>query len=299
MIYGYFLDMPFFGRFSLVLMVAVALAAAGGCSGGDGGQMDEENEPHFVLGNSRYNEQDWPGAIEAFEDSLEVNPHSAAAHYRLGMIFDNEPPPDPAAAIYHYQQYLKLEPDAPNRDLINQRIHFCKVALASDVCGLPDAPAMTKQLDSLVATNQQLQAQIDKLTDQLRGWNAYYASLKAAGMAGNSINNNPSPNPGSLPAAPTSGGSPTPDDISQDNSLPAGATQKTTVQSRPSTPLALSGRDTAAVHPAKSHTHIVAGGETMASIARKHGISLYAVEEANPGVNPRKLHVGQLIVLPP
>ena len=297
MIYGYFLDMPFFGRFNLVLVVAVALAAAGGCSGGDGGQMDEEKEPHFVLGNSRYNEQDWPGAIQAFEESLEVNPHSAAAHYRLGMIFDNEPPPDPAAAIYHYQQYLKLEPDASNRDLINQRIHSCKVVLASDVCGLPDAPALTKQLDSLVETNRQLQAQIDKLTDQLRGWNAYYASLKAAGMTGNNLNNNP--NPGNLPAEPTGGASPTPDDISPDNSRPAGAPPKITGQSRPSTPLTLSGRATTAAHPAKSHTHIVAGGETMASIARKHGISLYAMEEANPGVNPRKLHVGQLLILPP
>jgi LysM repeat protein len=152
-------------------------------------------------------------------------------------------------------------------------------------------------LDSLVETNRQLQAQIDRLTDQLRGWNAYYASLKAAGMTGNNINDNP--NSGSLPAGPTSGASPTPDDISPDNGRPAAAPPNTTGQSRSSTPLTLSGRATTAAHPTKSHTHIVAGGETLASIARKHGISLYAMEEANPGVNPRKLHVGQLIILPP
>jgi LysM repeat protein len=293
--------MPFFGRISLLCVVAVALAAGGGCSGGDGGQLDEEKEPHYVLGTSRYNEQDWPGAIEAFEESLEVNPQSAAAHYRLGMIFDNESP-DPAAAIYHYQQYLKLQPDAGNRDLINQRIHSCKVLLATDVCGLPDAPALLKQMDSLVDTNRQLQAQLDKLTDQLKRWNEYYASLKAAGMAGN--NNDNSPGSGSSPGAQEGALSPTPDDISSETRQTAPAKPKmtgprATEPSRPSMEGAQPRWAPLAEHPAKSHVHIVARGDTMASIARKHELSLYAVEAANPGVNPKKLYVGQSIILPP
>ena len=288
--------MSFFGRISLVCFVAVALAAGSGCSGGDDGQLDEEKEPHYVLGNSRYNEQDWPGAIEAFEESLEVNPHSAAAHYRLGMIFDNESP-DPAAAIYHYQQYLKLQPDASNRDLINQRIHSCKVLLATDVCGLPDAPAILKQMDSLVDTNHQLQAQVDKLTDQVKRWNEYYASLKAAGMAGN--NNEINPNPGTPSPVPTGGLSRTPDDISPETSPSAPAKPKASEQPRKPTQEAQSRWAPLAARPAKSHIHIVARGETMASIARKHAVSLYAVEAANPGVNPKKLYVGQSIILPP
>ncbi len=50
--------------------------------------------------------------------------------------------------------------------------------------------------------------------------------------------------------------------------------------------------------PAKPRTHTVAAGETLAAIARKTGVSLTALEAANPGVNPRKLHVGQTLNLP-
>ena len=57
---------------------------------------------------------DYQGAIQAFEESLEANPHSAAAHFELGWLYD-EKESDPAAAIYHYQQYLKLSPERRQR----------------------------------------------------------------------------------------------------------------------------------------------------------------------------------------
>jgi len=46
------------------------------------------------------------------------------------------------------------------------------------------------------------------------------------------------------------------------------------------------------------HTHVVLKGETMAAIARKHGVALNALEVANPYVNPRKLKAGQVLNLP-
>jgi LysM repeat protein len=42
----------------------------------------------------------------------------------------------------------------------------------------------------------------------------------------------------------------------------------------------------------------VVSGETLAGIARKQGISLAALEAANPGVNPKKLKAGQMLNLP-
>jgi LysM repeat protein len=42
----------------------------------------------------------------------------------------------------------------------------------------------------------------------------------------------------------------------------------------------------------------VTSGETLASIARKQGISVNALEEANPYVNPKKLKAGQVLNLP-
>ncbi len=301
--------MSFFGWFGWLVVASVAMATASGCSPGDTGQGDEEKEPHYMLGNSRYNEMDWPGAIDAFQESLEVNPHSAAAHFRLAELFDTKYP-DPAAAIYHYQQYLKLEPDAKNREVINARIHSCKVLLASDECGLPDSPAIQKQMESLVSQNHQLQAQVDKLTAELRDWNTYYASLKAAGNTG--INANNSSTATGQPTAQPGGMSTTPDDISTAPSQPDPAPTNSQPQSllpgypaahaaaavgNPSRMADASRKST--VHAARSHAHVVASGETLAAIARKHGLSLTALEEANPGVNPKKLHVGQVLVLPP
>jgi LysM repeat protein len=273
--------MAFFGRITLGGLALAALLAANGCSPVDSSPTDEEKEPHFVLGNSRFNEMDWNGAIEAFEESLEVNPHSAQAHYRLAQLFDTKEP-DSAAAIYHYEQYLKLEPDAKNRDVINQRIDSCKQQLATDVYALPSAPAVQKQLDSLMDQNRQLQAQVDKLTGQLKDWNTYYVNQQAALKAGQAAGQNDL-------GGQASGTSPTPDDISP---LPPQSSQ-------PTVRTTMAAPKPVAPKPPKPRTHMVVSGESLASIARKHSITLTALEAANPGINPKKIRPGQSLNLPP
>jgi len=71
--------MSFLGRTLFSVLAAVWLMAAGGCSPSESSSQDEEKEPHFVLGKSRVNAMDYAGAVEAFTESLEVNPRSAAA----------------------------------------------------------------------------------------------------------------------------------------------------------------------------------------------------------------------------
>jgi len=152
-----------------LIWLAVALSS---CLPAGQSQSDEEKEPHFVLGKNRVNQMDYQGAIEAFEESLEVNPHSSAAHFELAWLYD-EKEPNPAAAIYHYQEYLKFDPSADNADVIRQRIYRCKQQLAADVLPLPGAPAAQTQVETLADQNRQLQDEVDK-------WRAYYASQMAA-----------------------------------------------------------------------------------------------------------------------
>lgn len=45
-------------------------------------------------------------------------------------------------------------------------------------------------------------------------------------------------------------------------------------------------------------TYTIASGDTLAAVARRCGVPLDAVLAANPGVEPRRLHVGQAITLP-
>jgi LysM repeat protein len=226
--------------------------------------LDDKKEPHYILGENRVNAMDYQGAVDAFEQSLEVNPHSAAAHFELACLFD-EKISDPAAAIYHYQEYLKFDPKAENAEVVNARIATCKQQLASDVMAMPSAPAAQRELERLTDQNRQLQDQIDAL----KKWNAYYAGQLAA------LSN-------SIPA--------------QNNSIAQqiqNSVQTAQIISAP-TQVPIANR------PANSapRTHAVASGETEAAIARKFGVKLSALQAANPSVNPGKLHVGQILNIP-
>jgi LysM repeat protein len=265
--------MSFFGKWSPALLAAACFVAAWGCSPMDQGAMDEEKEPHYVLGKSRVNAFNYTGAIEAFEESLEANPHSAPAHYQLAMLFENQES-DPAAAIYHYQQYLKYNPKAENADIIAQHVASCKQQLAADVLQLPSAPAAQQQLERLTEENH-------RLHDQLSQWQAAYFALKTNPPAVQ--NNVPAPNNFS---APPRAASLTPDDVTTATTVaPAGTT---TTQHKPAPQKVSAPR-----------THTVARGETLAGIARNQNLSLAALEAANPGVNPKKLKAGQVLNLPP
>jgi len=249
----------------LALWVGIALT---GCTPPGQNESDEEREPHFALGKSRINAMDYQGAVEAFQEALEVNPHSAAAHFELGWLYD-EKESDPAAAIYHYQQYLKLCPNAGNAEVIKQRIESCKQQLAADVLPLPSTPAAQKQINQLIEENQRLQDEVNK-------WRAYYASQQA----------------------PQTQSSPVPD-----NSVTSPPVNPVSSQPQPSASAAAGNR--AQDHPAHPtapkqtlRTHTVVAGETAVRIARRYGVSLDALLAANPGLEPRRMRVGQVLNIP-
>jgi LysM repeat protein len=262
--------MRFWIRFVFCALAVLLGAALGGCAPGQG-RTDEEKEPHFVLGQSKVNAMDYSGAIEAFEESLEANPQSAAAHFELGWLYE-EKAADPAAAIYHYERYLKLNPDAGNAALIKQRIDACKRQLATDMLGLPSTSAAQQQLEKLVEENRELQQQVDRLQETVKQWNAYYASQSAT------WSNSP-PQHNYIAQTSTN---PATDGISAQQPATSGLTQ-----SKPAPP-----------KPVVPRTHTVVAGETAVGIARKSGVKLSALEAANPGMNPDRIRVGQVLNLP-
>src|SRR5215831_9554055 len=115
------------------------------------GSSDEEKEPHFMDGKRCANSMDYQGAIQQFEKALEVNPRNAAAHFELGVLYDQREP-DPAMAIYHYQRYLRLNPKGAQAELATTHILACKQQLARTV--------------SLGPVTQTLEAEFQKLNDQ-------------------------------------------------------------------------------------------------------------------------------------
>jgi LysM repeat protein len=238
--------MAFWHRILFSAAAAGLGVALAGCEPSAQSAADDEKEPHYVLGQNRVSAMDFQGAVEAFEASLEANPHSAAAHFQLAMLYD-EKESNPAAAIYHYQQYLRFDPKAGNAEVVTGRINACKLQLARDVLGLPSSPAAQQQLQQLADKNRQLQDEVDK-------WRAYSAGQTA-------VKTNLPPASNHLSTQPSA-----------------------TVISPPPV--------------AKPHTHTVAAGETPAAIARKLDLNLDALLAANPGLNPKKLRVGQILNLP-
>ena len=263
--------MQFSIRFAICALAALLGAVLGGCAPGQG-QTDEEKEPHFVLGQSKVNAMDYPGAVDAFEESLEANPRSAAAHYQLAVLYENQVS-DPAAAIYHYKRYLKLNPNAGNAEAIRGHVEGCKRQLAADVLGLPSTSAAQQQLEKLAGQNRELQQQVDQLQETVKQWNAYYASQLAARNNAPPQNNFVEPpNPG-----------PKPDDTTAQPTATSGRAQD--ISARPSS--------------ARPRSHTVVAGETAAGIARKSGVKLSALGAANPGVNLARIRAGQVLNLPP
>jgi len=51
--------------------------------------------------------------------------------------------------------------------------------------------------------------------------------------------------------------------------------------------------------PAAGTEYTVVKGDTLAKIAKAHGVTLKALEDANPGVVPTKLKIGKKLTLPP
>jgi tetratricopeptide (TPR) repeat protein len=150
------------GHWAVLLLLMNFL---GGCFQGEN-RMDEEQDPHFQRGRNLASSQDFKGAAEEFEKALETNPGSAAAHFELGWLYDTKLN-DYAAAIYHYERHLQLQPDSARAALVRERIRGCKQELANSEFPLPDSRNLQRQVDQLNAENLLLKQQLDALKNQL------------------------------------------------------------------------------------------------------------------------------------
>ena len=247
-------------RFGGVLLLLGGLALSG-CLPSGQSAVDEEKEPHFLAGKTRASELDSNGATEAFEKALEVNPRSAAAHFELALLYEKKGT-EPATAIYHYEQYLKLRPGAENTDiLVKPHILACKQELARTVSLGAVSDRQQHEFEHLAEENQRLKAEV-------QAWQTRYAT-------------NP-PGPAPVAARVTQTATSTP-------STPASAAPSNSAN--PSRTLAASA--------AATRTHTVKAGETPTMIARKYGVKLEALMAANPRLDARRLKVGQVMAVPP
>jgi tetratricopeptide (TPR) repeat protein len=244
------------GLFRIVLLLLAGLVW-NGCLPSD--PRDEEKEPYFLAGKSRVNTMDFKGAIESFEKAVEVNPKSASAHFELGWLYDQKES-DPAAAIYHFERFVKLLPNSGKEEMVKTRILACKQQLAQTVSLGLVTEKQQREFEQLAEENKRLREDLEK-------WRAYALHLQTlTNQAGASL-------PAARAVQPPGFGQAAPADS------PGTA--------RPSvTPTAT------------SRTHTVKAGETPGFIARKYGVKVDALMTANPKLDPRRLQVGQTLIIP-
>lgn len=71
---------------------------------------DDRHAPSWIgLGAACYRQQDWPGALEAFDRAKTLCPHRVEPHYNLGMTL--EAMGQYTRAIDCYERALKINPD--------------------------------------------------------------------------------------------------------------------------------------------------------------------------------------------
>jgi tetratricopeptide (TPR) repeat protein len=257
--------MTFLARLGRGALLVAAAWALSGCLPSAQSQLDEEKEPHFLAGKGLVNAMDYRGAIESFERALEANPQSASAHFELAWLFDQKEA-DPAAAIYHYESYLRLRPGAENAEIVRQHIVACKQELARTVSLGPVTEKVQRELEQLTEENKRLGDLNKQLSDEVAKWRAYYASRPAAVT-------NQAVGLTAGRAALTSGPGPISPAVGVSSNSPA--------------PPVAPGR-----------THTVKTGETLSLIAREYGVRLETLMAANPKLDPRRLRVGQALSIP-
>ncbi len=259
----------------LLCLVGVILGLTG-CNPLGEHNQDEEREPHFLNGKSLLQRFDYPGAAEAFEQALEVNPRSATAHFELGLL-NEQRFNDHATAIFHYEKFLKLRPDSEHADNVRQRINTCKQDLARAVFLGPVTQSMQKELETLTAKNQQLTSQNQQLQTRVE---QLQATLDRRAVQTNFV---------APPAARVADATPpTPSSTERPPSVSPPSHRNPTEHVTPLPPSSSSA----------AKTHTIKSGETIYSIAKKYGVSQRSLEAANPTLNPKKMKVGQTVKIP-
>lgn len=242
-----------------------------GCPRTPEGQLDEQKNPYFLAGKERVAARDFKGAIEAFEKTLELHPRHVQAHFELAVLYEqhgDHHQDDYVSAMYHYNRVIELRPNEYPADNARQRLAGCKQELVKSEALAPVYQTLQRDLDKLREENELLRKRLEAAQNSARpavpvGPTSSYQGVIVA-MRSNQLN-------GANATSSSNRGTPT---LSRERV----------------TPLPTVG-STARIHAVKE-------GDTPYSIARQYRIKLDALMAANPGLDPKRLKVGQTLNIP-
>jgi tetratricopeptide (TPR) repeat protein len=167
--------------FGVVATVLVALILGSGCGAGVSVQEAREaRDPLLRRARERRQAQDMPGAIAYYQRALDKKPTLARAHLELGSIYDQSQG-DYVRAIYHYERYLELQPEAEKKDLVHDLILRARISFAAS---LPDkSNEAVKQIAILKQEITALQQELERYSSAPRATPSATAPTERAAAA--------------------------------------------------------------------------------------------------------------------
>ena len=275
-----------FRRLPRAGIAAAGLAAMillSGCELWHRANPDERREANFVAAYNYNLQGAYDDAVAAYNRAIEANPNNAAAHWDLGFLYQDKFH-DYVLSIYHFRRCQQIkkrrhekEADDPT---IENAIRQGQIQLAIQFASAFGQQQSQTQLDDLKRRNAELEATIKEL--KLR--------LAAAQSPESSIPSGSDPVPSATPSLPAR--------VAPSNPAPAPARSSGTSTPQKETPVRSNTTSRSAPVPSPVHTHVVRSGDTMATIARKYGVTTAQLQSANRNVDPRKLKPGQSLTIP-
>ncbi|MCW5558476.1 MAG: LysM peptidoglycan-binding domain-containing protein [Verrucomicrobiae bacterium] len=297
----------------------------GGCERWGAGTRNETHEANYIEGTNFRFQGQTNRAIQSFERALHVNPSNVQAHMAIADLFYGTE--DFTSAAYHYRRSKRLLEERggkPDQTLLGL-IESCDLQLAvrfSDRLMRQQTDAQLDELRQKLAerddTIVRLQYEIRRLQPLANGSPATLQvptptpTPTLAERPQQALVQTPpqtSIRPPVQPVQPVQ--TPTQTSIQTSSSAPrvvdpGGATRNqprtastpTSAISAARTAPAPTSSSTSAKPASRLRSYTVRRGDTLASIARRAGITIKALMDANPRLVPTRMRPGQTIQVP-
>ena len=282
------------------LLVVVAFGFGTGCDERPwvSGKSDPKQEANFRQAEAYQRLGQYPKAIEYFQRALDVNPRNAEAHLGLGLIYsDATKQPEYGYAYYHLNRFVEMA-RATNDAIVVPLIQASGLKLAERYATAIGKIQTQGELEQLKKDNNDLRRAVTGLTEQLQLANARLGLPPVQDRSGATKAGpiQPQPQPQAPVQVPLPSGASPIRSTPPTNSTPPSGRRPTISTNRIQSPA--NPTTTAPVPRPAPKTYRVQSRDTLASIAKQNRLTVAQLQGANPGVDSRRLKVGQELRIP-
>ena len=157
---------------SILIATFFALLTLTGCNPSQVRVIAETDEKQYQLAKDYQSQGRTADALNAFLRVIDARRDSPESHLEVGYIYLNAMQ-NPIKAIYHFDQYLRLKPDAPQASQVRQLIETAQKMFAQQLPAQPyegelDRIEMMELVNSLKQENDRLKRELIATQQQLQ-----------------------------------------------------------------------------------------------------------------------------------